>query len=125
MPLPAGLAETVQTVIPAYRDQLAEMVNVDCGSYTPAGVNRIADLVATRLTELGATVERVRHQPDDGERQLGDLVIGRLAGSGPRLLLIGHMDTVFDPGTAAARPFAVVGDRATGPRTPPVRRWVG
>ena len=26
---------------------------------------------------------------------------------GPRLLLIGHMDTVFDPGTAAERPFAI------------------
>jgi glutamate carboxypeptidase len=55
------------------------------------------------------------HAPVDGERQLGDLVIGRLTGSGPRLLLIGHMDTVFEPGTAALRPFHTDGERATGP----------
>jgi glutamate carboxypeptidase len=40
-----------------------------------------------------------------------------LGGSAPgaRLLLIGHMDTVFDPGTAAERPFAVADGIATGP----------
>ena len=48
-------------------------------------------------------------------RPLGDLVVGRIPGSGPRLLLIGHMDTVFEPGTAAARPFRVEGDRGMGP----------
>jgi glutamate carboxypeptidase len=35
--------------------------------------------------------------------------------AGPSLLLIGHMDTVFDPGTAAARPFAITDGIATGP----------
>ncbi len=33
----------------------------------------------------------------------------------PRLLLVGHHDTVFPAGTVAARPFAVVDGRATGP----------
>ena len=50
----------------------------------------------------------------DGPR-LGDLVVGRLDGDGPRLLLIGHMDTVFDPGTAAQRPYRSEGGRAFGP----------
>ena len=54
--------------------------------------------------------------PIDGEPQLGDLVIGRLRGSGgPNVLLVGHMDTVFDEGTVAARPFRIDGDRARGP----------
>ncbi|HEX5826462.1 MAG TPA: M20/M25/M40 family metallo-hydrolase, partial [Candidatus Limnocylindrales bacterium] len=48
-----------------------------------------------------------------------DTVIGELPGddpSGPTILAIAHMDTVFDEGTAAARPFAV-DERgiATGP----------
>ena len=34
---------------------------------------------------------------------------------GPRLLLIGHMDTVFPEGTAAARPFRIDAGRAFGP----------
>jgi glutamate carboxypeptidase len=42
-------------------------------------------------------------------------VIGRLDGTGPRLLLIGHMDTVFEPGTAAERPFQVEREMARGP----------
>ena len=33
----------------------------------------------------------------------------------PRVVLIGHMDTVFDPGTAAERPFAIDGGVAHGP----------
>ncbi len=90
-------------------------MNIDCGSYTPEGVNRVADVVADALGELGASVERQVHRPDAGRPQLGDLVVGRIEGDGPRLLLIGHMDTVFDPGTAAARPYRADGDRATGP----------
>ncbi len=34
---------------------------------------------------------------------------------GPRILLIGHMDTVFDPGTAAERPFRIDDGIAYGP----------
>ena len=97
-------------------DALREMVDVDCGSYTPEGVNAIADLCQERFERAGWSVERMRHQPADGEERLGDLVIGRLGGSGrTRVLMIGHTDTVFDPGTAAERPFRVEGDRALGP----------
>jgi glutamate carboxypeptidase len=97
-------------------DALREMVNVDCGSYTPEGVNRIADMCQARFESGGWSVERIPHRPAEGKAQLGDLVIGRLAGSGgPRVLLIGHTDTVFDPGTAAERPFRIDGDRACGP----------
>ena len=115
MTLPAGLQAAVAARYDRYLDDLAGLVGIDCGSYTPVGVNHVADAVAEALRELGAAVERIHHQPADGERQLGDLVIGRLEGSGPRLLLIGHMDTVFELGTAAERPFRVDGERATGP----------
>jgi glutamate carboxypeptidase len=36
-------------------------------------------------------------------------------GGTPRVLIIGHHDTVFPAGSCAARPFAVVDGRATGP----------
>jgi glutamate carboxypeptidase len=99
-----------------YEELLAEleaMVNVDCGSYSPAGVNEIADRCERRFREHGWEVERRAH---DGEPRLGDLVIGRLRGSGgPNVLLVGHTDTVFDDGTVAERPFRIEGDRARGP----------
>ena len=92
------------------------MVNVDCGSFTPEGVNEIADLCQARFESGDWKVERMIHEPADGEARLGDLVIGRFEGSGgPRVLMVGHMDTVFDPGTVAERPFRIEGDRARGP----------
>jgi glutamate carboxypeptidase len=115
MPELATLRRIVDARLPRFLDELETMVNIDCGSYTPDGVNRIADLVTEALRNAGAETERIPHRPEGGAQQLGDLVIGRFAGDGPRILLIGHMDTVFDPGTAAARPFRVEGDRAMGP----------
>lgn len=109
------LANAVDAGLGRYRDELAELVAIDSGSYTPDGVNRVADRCTLALEEIGAGVERIRHRPEPGGSRLGDLLLARLTGSGPRLLLIGHMDTVFDPGTAAERPFAVDGGRATGP----------
>jgi glutamate carboxypeptidase len=97
-------------------EALEEMVNIDSGSYTPDGVNHVVDLCEARFRTHGWSVERIPHRPAADEHQLGDLLIGRLEGSGgPRVLMIGHTDTVFDPGTAAERPFRIEGGRALGP----------
>jgi glutamate carboxypeptidase len=92
------------------------MVDVDCGTFTPEGVNRIADLCEKRLSDAGFEVDRRPHRASRDEEPLGDLVIGTIEGRGrTRILLIGHMDTVFPEGTAAERPFRMEGDRAFGP----------
>jgi glutamate carboxypeptidase len=101
---------------PAFLADLETLVNTDCGSYTPDGVDRIGAFVAGFLAADGATVEL---RPDPTMR-LGSTVIGTWSGPGtvpgaPRILLIGHMDTVFDPGTAAERPFRIEAGRAYGP----------
>src|ERR1051325_2799470 len=84
----------------AYVASLQEMVDIDCGSSTPDGVDRIADLCEARFRDGGWDVERTPHRPEAGEQRLGDLVVGTKRGSGSkRVLLIGHMDTVFDEGT--------------------------
>ncbi len=111
-----ALRPHVQARYEGYVDSLREMVNIDCGSYTRDGVQRIADLCASRFQAMGWDVERRAHEPADGEPALGDLVIGRLVASeGPRVLLVGHMDTVFDEGTAAERPFTIDDCVARGP----------
>ena len=100
-----------------YLADLERLVNIDCGSYTPAGVDLVGQFVASFMAARGATVRLV---PDPAGR-LGQTVIGTWDGAhgtpgGPRVLLIGHMDTVFDPGTAAERPFAIDADGiARGP----------
>jgi glutamate carboxypeptidase len=99
--------------LPAYLEDLAELVNIDCGSYTRAGVDEVGRWVPAFLGELGATVE-ARLDPTG---RLGDTIVATFEGlaSGPRALLIGHMDTVFDPGTAAERPFRIEDGVAYGP----------
>ena len=106
----AGGAENVEALLPDYLRDLERLVNIDCGSYTKAGVDEVGRWTAGFLRDqLGAVVEI------DANDKLGDTVIGRLAGDGPRALLIGHMDTVFDPGTAAERPFRIEEGIARGP----------
>src|SRR6476659_3704787 len=113
----AAIETAVRAAQPAYLADLERLVNIDCGSYTPGGVDEVGSFVAGFLADGGARVER---RPDPSGR-LGATVIGTWDGErgtagGPRLLLIGHMDTVFDPGTAADRPFAIDADGiARGP----------
>jgi glutamate carboxypeptidase len=110
------LLELAASLTDPYVESLREMVNIDSGSYTPDGVNRIADLCEKRFRSNGWEVDRRPHRAGEGApEQLGDLVIGRRPGSGPRLLMIGHMDTVFPEGTAAERPFTLDGTTAHGP----------
>lgn len=106
-----GIAEAG---LPAYLADLERLVNIDCGSYTPKGVNEVATWVAADLESMGATVER---RPDPTGRH-GDTVVATFRGrpgAGPRVLLIGHMDTVFEEGTAAKRPFRIEDGIAHGP----------
>ena len=97
---------------PATLDLLKEMVNIDSGTGDVAGGNKIAALLAARLTALGATVRR---EPAEAPN-LPDNMVAVFHGTGKgRILLIAHTDTVFGPGTVAARPFRIEGDRAHGP----------
>ncbi len=109
----AAVREVLERSYPDYLADLERLVNTDCGSYTKAGVDAVGRWAAERLRELGAHV--TSHPNDLG---LGSTVIGEFAGAdpnGPTLLCIGHMDTVFDEGTAAERPFRIEGGIATGP----------
>ena len=107
----AELEEILDEELPAYLEDLASLVNVDCGSYTKAGVDQVGRWTGRFLERLGATVE-VRQNA-----VLGDTVIGTFHGrqGAPRMLLIGHLDTVFPEGTARARPFRIEAGVAHGP----------
>ena len=110
----AAIRAAAERAYPAFLADLERLVNVDCGSYTPAGVNDVANWVADDMLSNGGRVERL---PDPSGR-FGDTVVGTFegtTGAGPRLLLIGHMDTVFEEGTAAERPFRIEGGKAMGP----------
>jgi glutamate carboxypeptidase len=108
-----ALRNSIATDLPDFLADLERLVNIDCGSYTPAGVDEVGRWVASFLSGLGADID-IRPDP---EGRYGNTVIGTFRGvtHGPRVLLIGHMDTVFDPGTVEQRPFRIDDGTAYGP----------
>ncbi len=104
------LHERVSAELPAYLADLETLVDIDSGSYTKSGVDRVGSWMADALRALGGAVQVLPNA------DLGNTVVATFRGRGTgRVLVIGHTDTVFDPGTAAERPFRVEGGRAYGP----------
>ena len=105
-----ALLEAAQARVEGFLADLERLVNIDSGTYTPAGVARVSDELQRHFHEAGALVERV-----DG-KEFGPHLVARWPGSGKgRILLIGHMDTVFPEGEAIRRPFRIEDGRAYGP----------
>ncbi len=93
-------------------DLLKEIVDIDSGTGDVAGGTKVVGVLAARLKTLGA---EVRTEPAD-IAGLPDNLVAVFHGTGTgKILIIAHFDTVFGPGTAAARPFSKEGDRAHGP----------
>jgi glutamate carboxypeptidase len=120
-PDPDALRAAAAARFDRYVAELRSLVDLDCGTYIPEGVNRVADHLRERFESSGWRTERLPHRPGAGETQLGDTLIATLEGrpgpdgAGRRILLVGHMDTVFPVGTAAERPFRIEGAKALGP----------
>jgi glutamate carboxypeptidase len=91
---------------------LAQVVNVDSGTGDVEGGRKIAALLSAQLKAMGFAIESVKAEADG----LPDNTVATLTGTGKgRILLIGHIDTVFGPGTAAKRPFRMDAEKAYGP----------
>lgn len=107
---PKAHAAALAPMLPDILAMTERVVSIDSGTYDAAGVNAVIDVWAGMLAGLGFTVERA---PLPGR---GDQMTARLAlGNGPRLLILGHADTVWPAGTVAQWPFSRSGDRITGP----------
>lgn len=70
---------------------LERVVNINSGTMNLAGVRAVGDIFTRELQSLGFTT---RWEPSP--MRAGHLVAVH-AGSGPKILLIGHLDTVFEP----------------------------
>ncbi len=91
---------------------LREIVDIDSGTGDVVGGSKVAALLAARLEALGG---KVRTEPAEAAG-LPDNLVAVFHGTGKgRILIIAHIDTVFGPGTAAARPFSMDAERAHGP----------
>jgi glutamate carboxypeptidase len=72
---------------------LEKLVNINSGTLNPAGVRAVADVLRPEFEKLGF---QVRWIPMDQVHRAGHLVAERKGNHGKRVLLIGHMDTVFE-----------------------------
>jgi glutamate carboxypeptidase len=107
---------------PAVVETLRELVNVESGSRDKEGLDRLAALLGEKLTALGGKVsfyeptEADTYRLFDTPKDVGKIVTATFQGTGKRkVMLLAHMDTVYQRGTLARRPFRVDGARAFGP----------
>jgi glutamate carboxypeptidase len=94
---------------PGYTERLRQLCAIDSPTGHREGVDACATLIGRWAAKAGCAVDLL-------PSPVGLQVVARTHGSdGRRTLLLGHHDTVFAPGTAAARPVRVEGERAYGP----------
>lgn len=90
---------------------LEQVVNINSGTLNFEGVKKIGDIFRKKFTALGFETRWVDGTPFQRSGHL----VAEHAGKGPRLLLIGHLDTVFEKDSPFQR-FQVIDDStASGP----------
>lgn len=115
------LIQAIDADTPASITLLEQLVNINSGTMNLPGVVAVKDAIQPRLEALGFKV--VWRPMADVDHRAGDLMAThpcpRGSGKcGKRMLLIGHMDTVFEPSSSFQK-YSIVpdtsGNVATGP----------
>lgn len=111
-PREKAMAATVDAEYERSVALLQKLVDQNSGTMNLAGVRAVADMVRPELEQLGF---RVEWKPMDRAGRAGYLIATHEGKSGgKRLLLIGHLDTVFEADSPFQK-FVRDGERASGP----------
>jgi glutamate carboxypeptidase len=115
---PSHLSEEERAIVMHVDAHIAEglallerAVNINSGTQNFAGVREVGRLFAVELEKLGFTTRWVDGRPFN---RAGHLVAEH-ARPGPRVLLIGHLDTVFEPDSPFQKFERISGTAARGP----------
>jgi glutamate carboxypeptidase len=109
---PKELLAYAQSEIGALLHCLQQAVEIESPSQNKTAIDRMAEFFAREFEKSGAKVRMMSH-PTAGSAVVAEFW-GLAHGKKP-LLLLGHLDTVWDVGTLAGMPFRVRGGRAYGP----------
>ncbi|SEA39723.1 M20/M25/M40 family metallo-hydrolase [Variovorax sp. YR216] len=105
---------------PALLETLREFVSIESGSRDLEGLDKMANLVASKFKALGGQVELIdvsegAYRMEDTPEKIGKVVRATFKGTGTKkIMLIAHMDTVYQIGMAKQQPFRIDGDKAYG-----------
>jgi glutamate carboxypeptidase len=92
---------------------LEQVVNVNSGTMNHAGVRKVGDMFRAELDALGFETRWVEFPPETN--RAGQLFATRMGrDAGPKILMIGHLDTVFEE-DSPFQTFVRDGDIASGP----------
>lgn len=106
------MAATVKAETERHVALLEKLVNQNSGSLNLDGVTKVGTMVRAELEPLGFQVEWI-DMKETG--RAGHLIATHKGnGRGKRILLIGHLDTVFEPESPFQK-FVREGERASGP----------
>lgn len=112
-PAEARIIEQVDAGSEQAIELLKETVNINSGTLNAGGVRRVAEVLIPEFRALGFET-RYEPLPDSLERG-GHLIAERRGSQGARLLLIGHLDTVFEEDSPFQRFERVDETTARGP----------
>src|SRR2546421_8740965 len=105
-----AIEEYTRQRLPRYIGELSEMCSIDSYSYHKPGLDEMASWLAMRMRSLGVDATIIERE------EWGNDILSVVQGEGEgNVLLVGHTDTVYPVGTAAARPVRVEGNRLYGP----------
>jgi len=113
---PSEVTEAIGAAVDRARDQQLETLASWVQTDSPTEDKALVDAMGQRIiAEAEATGMEVTIVPDE---RYGDHILARAGEdgvAGPRVMLVGHFDTVYPAGTAGSRGFRIAGDRALGP----------
>lgn len=102
---------SIQFDLASYLKDLEYLVNIDSGSHYPKGLAQVASFFCEKFSRLGWQVNVHSFGLSTGPC----LEIVNKESQHYDVLIMGHMDTVFQIGTASERPFTIKEDKAFGP----------
>jgi len=106
-----AIVKAVQQRTPAALELLEKSVRINSGTLNPEGVRAVGDLFRAELEGLGLKTRWIDMPP--AMKRAGHLVASQDGGSGKRVLLLGHLDTVFEKASAVPL-WERQGDRVRG-----------
>jgi len=90
---------------------LIRLVDINSGTTNHAGVRKVADILRAQFDSLGFTTKWV----DGAAFHRAGHLVAEHPGPGPKILIIGHLDTVFDPSSPFQQFVRLDDSTARGP----------